>query len=189
MSAARPSTSLRTASTEHAEHRLHQVWRFAVRNYIWIALIVLAGVMSAVSPTFRNPINIQNVLEQNGIIGIVAMGMLIMMIAGGLDLSVGAAGGAVAVVAAYTSAHLGFGATLAAGLGLGVAIGIINGLIVARIRINSFITTFAIASVIQGILFVFTSGESVVGNSPPLETFAYGNLLGLPLLFVAFVVV
>src|SRR5689334_10590747 len=56
---------------------------FASRNNMWIALALAVGGLSLVSESFRSTANLQNVLAQNGIIGIVAIGMLVMMISGG----------------------------------------------------------------------------------------------------------
>ncbi len=62
------------------------------------AVLVLA--MAVASPNFRDPVNLVNILQQNAIIGIVACGMLLMIVIGGFDLSVGAVGAMSSVVAA-----------------------------------------------------------------------------------------
>src|SRR5690606_21599747 len=109
-------------------------------------LIVLVVGLAIASETFRNPANLQNIMMQNSIIGIVSLGMLVMMIAGGFDLSVGAAGGAVGALSAYLSGSWGFVPAIITGVVLGMLIGAINGVIIAKLRINSFIATFAVAS-------------------------------------------
>lgn len=160
---------------------------FLGRNTLWIALVVLVLALSLISESFRNPANFQNILMQNSVIGIVALGMLVMMISGGFDLSVGAAGGAVGVLVAYLSGPWGLPAAIVAGIALGVLIGLINGLIIARLHINAFITTFAVASIITGILFVLTSGRSIRGTSDALTDFAFQVVLGIPVLFLVFI--
>ncbi|WP_232664822.1 hypothetical protein [Pseudonocardia sp. TRM90224] len=62
------------------------------RNVLVIVFALLVVVLAIVSPTFRDVDNLLNVLEQNAIIGIVACGMLLMILLGGFDLSVGAVG-------------------------------------------------------------------------------------------------
>ena len=158
------------------------------RNSLWIALAVLMAILATVSEPFRNLANLQNILAQNGIIGIVAIGMLVMMISGGFDLSVGAVGSAVAVATAFVSVQVGLPLAIGAGLLIGLVLGCVNGFIIARIGINAFIATFALASIVTGILLVLTGGKSVVGRSPELQAFAYGRFLGIPLLFWAFLV-
>jgi len=164
------------------------ILRVLAKNNLWVALALVAIGLSIASTTFRNPANLQNILAQNGIIGIVAMGMLVMMISGGFDLSVGAIGGAVAVLAAFTSREVGLPAALLAGLILGTILGLVNGLIIARLRINSFIATFALASIVTGVMFVITQGKSVGGKSAALQSFTYGSLFGVSYIFLAFMV-
>jgi len=60
------------------------------RYAISVVFLGLLAVLLITSPDFRDPRNLWNVLQQNSIIGIVALGMLVMMISGGFDLSVGA---------------------------------------------------------------------------------------------------
>jgi ribose/xylose/arabinose/galactoside ABC-type transport system permease subunit len=162
------------------------ILRVLAKNNLWVALALVVIGLSIASTTFRNPANLQNILAQNGIIGIVAMGMLVMMISGGFDLSVGAIGGAVAVLAAFTSREVGLSAALLAGLVLGTLLGLVNGLIIARLRINSFIATFALASIVTGVMFVITQGKSVGGKSAALQSFTYGSLFGISYIFLAF---
>src|SRR5947208_222160 len=71
---------------------------------LWLVLVLVAAAFMIASPSFRQQINLENILEQNAIIGIVACGMAIMMIAGGFDLSVGATGATASVAAAAVSA-------------------------------------------------------------------------------------
>lgn len=163
-----------------------QIRGVAARNVVWIALAVLAAILAAISPGFRNPVNLQNILSQNAIIGIVACGMLVIMIGGNFDLSVGAAGGAVSITAAALSGKVGIGWAAVAGIGLGVGIALVNGVIVARLRINSFITTFAVSSIVTGILYVLTQAQSVTGSAGALSTIAYRRVAGIPVLFLCF---
>jgi len=160
----------------------------AARNNLWIALVLLVGVLSLASDSFRKVANLQNILAQNGIVGIVAIGMLVMMISGGFDLSVGAVGSAVAVCAAYVSVQTNLVVAIAVSLALGILLGSVNGFLIAKIGINSFIVTFALASIVTGVLLVLTNGGSVIGRSPQLQDFAFGRVGGIPLLFWSFLI-
>jgi ribose/xylose/arabinose/galactoside ABC-type transport system permease subunit len=154
---------------------------------LWAVLIlVVAGFMIA-SSTFRQTINLENILEQNAIIGIVACGMLVMMIAGGFDLSVGAVGATSSVVAAWISESHGTFLAIIAGLAVGLVAGTLNGLLVAKVKINAFIATFAMASVVSGLLFVSTGAESKPGNTPFLNSVAANRWQGVPVAFIVFV--
>lgn len=164
------------------------IWPILMRNNLWLALVVLVGLLSVLSDTFSNTANLRNILMQNGIIGIVAIGMLVMMISGGFDLSVGAVGSGVAVLTAYISTTAPLPVAILAGLALGAALGAVNGFVIAKIGINSFIATFALASIVTGVVLVLTGGKSVVGRSVALQEFTFGSFAGIPSLFVTFLV-
>jgi ribose/xylose/arabinose/galactoside ABC-type transport system permease subunit len=163
----------------------------ALQSYgIWGALAVAAAVFMTISPSFRTGANLTNILEQNSMLGIVACGMVVMMVSGGFDLSVGAIGAAVAVAGAYFSDHGGVLAAIAIGLALGVAIGLANGLLIAKGRINAFVTTFAMASIVTGGLFVVTAAAPVNANAGWLTTLALlGHVAGVPDAFVLYIAV
>src|SRR5580704_10713792 len=83
---------------------------------LWAVLVLVTVAFMLWSPTFRQTSNLENVLEQNSIIGIVACGMVIMMIAGGFDLSVGAVGATASVLGAAVAAHHGTLLAIVSGL-------------------------------------------------------------------------
>lgn len=157
------------------------------RGGLWVVLALVIAVLAVVSPTFRQPLNLQNILEQNSIIGIVACGMIVMMISGGFDLSVGAVGVSASVLAAVLSSRQPIGVTIAAALALGLGIGLVNGFLIARIRINAFVATFAMASVVSGLLFVSTGAESKPADVSLLAEAASSRVFGIPVVFVIFI--
>jgi ribose/xylose/arabinose/galactoside ABC-type transport system permease subunit len=158
-----------------------------VRRFgLWAVLVIVVAVLMIASPTFRQPINLENVLQQNAIIGIVACGMAVMMIVGGFDLSVGAVGATSSTAAAWVSESHGTTMAVLAGLGVGLATGVVNGLLVAKVRLNAFIATFAMASVVSGLLYVATGAQSETGNSPFLSALASNRWQGIPVVFIVF---
>lgn len=104
--------------------------RYAMLGF-FAALVV---VLLVVSPTFRDPANLLNILQQNAIIGIVACGMLLMIVVGGFDLSVGAVGAASSCVAAAMFVHLGIVPGVIAGLVVGLSVGLLNGVLIAKVH-------------------------------------------------------
>jgi len=162
-----------------------KIWRYG----IWAALLLVVVVFAAISPSFRTVTNLTNILEQNAMIGIVACGMLGMMVTGGFDLSVGAVGATASVVAAYFSIHGGLAVAIPVGLAVGVVIGAINGILVAKIRINAFMTTFAMASVVTGLLFMVTSASPVNANAGWLTTLALDGVGRVPDAFILYIAV
>lgn len=159
---------------------------FLRRFGLWAVLAIVTGALMIASPTFRQAYNLENVLEQNAIVGVVACGMVIMMIAGGFDLSVGAVGAAASVVGAAVSASHGTLLAIVAGLAVGIGAGAVNGFLVARVKINAFIATFAMSSIVSGLLYVATSAQSEQGNSGFLAAVAGDRWGGIPVVFVVF---
>jgi len=153
---------------------------------LWAVLVIVTVIFMLASPTFRQLNNMENILEQNAIIGVVACGMVIMMISGGFDLSVGAVGATASVVGAAVSAAHGTILAIIAGLAVGIGVGAVNGFLVARVKVNAFIATFAMASIVSGLLYVFTSAQSEVSNSPFLSDVAGNRWGGIPIVFVVF---
>ncbi len=166
--------------------RIDRIRRFG----LWAILALVVAGFAIASPTFRSAYNLTNVLQQNSIIGIVACGMAIMMIAGGFDLSVGATAAAASVTASVIAVAGGNDLTaIAAGLGIGLLVGVTNGVVIARIKINPFVTTFAMASIVSGLLFVATTAHSSVGVTPVLKAAATAKLGPVPVVFLVYVVV
>ena len=110
---------LASVANSRWKHR-GQLSQFVVRYGISLVFVVLVASLTVLSPTFRRPENLWNILQQNSIIGVVSCGMLLMMIVGGFDLSVGSVGAASSIVAALLFVggwiSLGVVAALATGL-------------------------------------------------------------------------
>lgn len=132
-----------------------------------IFLIVVSIAMSMVSPFFLTWMNWANILNQSALLILLAMGMTIVLIGGGIDLSVGAIAALSAGVVAWLIATVGLPLWLAliAGICVGLALGILNGLIIAVMRIPDFVTTLAMLALIRGVLFVWTQGVPMINYS------------------------
>lgn len=156
---------------------------------LWLALLLLVGALSIASETFRTLNNASLILEQSSLLGIVACGMAVMMIAGGFDLSVGAIGALASISAALAFGSYGIVAAIAAGLFVGLLVGTINGLLVARVRINPFVATFGMSSVVFGALFVIFDTQSRRADSELLAYAAREDVGGIPVIFLIFAAV
>lgn len=137
---------------------------------VFMALIVLIIIMSAASPYFLKQDNIFNVLRGMSTIGIMALGQTMVIITGGIDLSVGS----LLAVSSMLAARLitvhdqsAFVAVLT-GLLFGLFLGTINGLIITRFKINAFITTLGMLSIGRGLTYLLATGVkgSVASNIP-----------------------
>jgi ribose transport system permease protein len=128
-------------------------------------LLILVGisiVLTILSPFFLTVPNLVNVILTMSVIGIVSIGMTYVMLAGGIDLSVGSTMGLAAVVAA-TFAKNGspFVVVLAVGLGIGCLIGLVNGLAITKLRVPPLIATLAMLSVAKGLQLIYSRGVTV----------------------------
>jgi len=129
---------------------------------IVFVLIALVIIISIAAPVFLSPRNIRNVLQQVSTLGILSMGVTVLMISGGIDLSVGSAISTVAVIAG-TMLKAGIPAEIAilTGLVLGCAIGCLNGMLAAFTRAHPFILTLGTMTILQGIAIIITQGYPI----------------------------
>jgi ribose transport system permease protein len=142
-------------------------------------LIALAGLIEVIRPGAVNASWVSNILEFSAPLGILAAGQTLVVITGGIDLSVAN----VATAAAYIMASQSpYGATRAIVLGLlvGVAVGLINGLGIAIFKVQPLIMTLAMGLVVTGSLNVY---EQAVARGVPsvpgvIHTLGSGNVLG-----------
>jgi ribose transport system permease protein len=123
------------------------------------------------SPYFLSTQNFLNLLLASSTIGIIAMVSTMLMVGGGLDLSVGSTVALIGVVISHGQYALGIWGAVAAGLAVAVLIGLVNGLIVTRVGISPLITTLGMLSVVRGLAFVFSGGLT----EPVLDE-AFGKL-------------
>ena len=142
------------------------------------ALFVLCVALSFASPYFFTLRNIFNVLQGMSTIGIMGIGATMVLVAGGLDLSVGSVMAVGAVLTARLMTYEGLNAWLSAvaGLGAGLAFGLLNGLLVTRARVVAFIATLATLSIGRGLAFLLATGESGVASNIPMRDAGVGFL-------------
>jgi ribose transport system permease protein len=139
---------------------------------VLVALVVLCVGLSIASPYFFTLRNIFNVLQGMSTIGIMAVGTTIVLIAGGLDLSVGSVLAVGAVLTARLMTYNGVNPWLAvvAGLAAGGVLGCANGLLVTKAKIVPFIATLGTLSIGRGLAFVLaTNGAGSVASNVPMR--------------------
>ncbi|MDR2379804.1 MAG: ABC transporter permease [Bifidobacteriaceae bacterium] len=163
--------------------------KLASRHALLLILIALVAVLSAASPTFRSPANLINIVEQQSIIGVVAAGMLLMILLGGFDLSVGSVGAASSVFGAYLMAQYGIVPGVIGALAVGVAVGAANGALIALIGINPFVVTLGMQVLVSGLLMVATNATPVYGVPNEFTFFGLGRIGPVPMAAVIYAVV
>ncbi len=165
---------------------------FALRDVgVLVAALAILAFFSIITPTFLTPYNIFNVLRQTAELGIIAMAMTILIIAGEFDLSVGAIYAVTGVVTGFLATNLGLNIWLAAlaGMVAALALGFLNGLLIATTRINSFIATLSTMMVFRGIAMVISQGQPISFQlSFFMDLFGraeLGGMLPVPVLWLA----
>lgn len=150
-----------------------------------IALLVLILVVSFLSPNFFTPDNLLNILRQTSVNAIIAVGMTLVILTAGIDLSVGsilALTGALA--ATMVGADLPVIIAIPAALLAGAALGGISGAIIAKGKVQAFIATLVTMTALRGFTMVFTDGRPIsTGFSENSDAFAVlgtGYWLGIP---------
>jgi ribose transport system permease protein/putative xylitol transport system permease protein len=150
---------------------------------------ILVVVLVVANESFRNPQNLINILQQNSIIGIVACGMLLMIVVGGFDLSVGAVGAMSGVVAAVVIINVGILPGVIVALLCGLGVGLLNGTLIAKIGINPFVATLGTQVLIYGLLFVATDARPVYGMPAGFTWLGLGKIGPVPVAVVVFAIV
>lgn len=159
-------------------------WQRLAQYVIVAAILVEAVVFATITPQFLSVPNLINVALSIAITGILAVGMTMVILTGGIDLSVGsvvALAGVVAATLAASGGNLGVALGVAAALAIGVGVGLFDGLVIAHLRVPPFVATLAMLTICRGLAFVLSGGRSI-GNLP--ESFNFvgrERVLGLPL--------
>lgn len=141
-----------------------------------VILVVLFGMFN---PVFISVSNLINVIDQIAIIGIIALGMTIVIIIGGIDLSVGSiVAFAGIVLAKCLVAGLSLPLSIFLCLLTGIGLGFINGFFIAYGKVPAFIATLGLMSVARGSALYLTDGRSVSGIPEGLSSFVTNQILG-----------
>jgi ribose/xylose/arabinose/galactoside ABC-type transport system permease subunit len=147
-----------------------------------VPLAVLVVFMSLASPAFLTPTNLENLLVQSSIVAIPSLAMMMCLVMGDFDLSVGSV---VAFAGAITCTLIlsGYPTVIAMGAGLlaGAGVGLFNGLVVTRLKVTPFIATMATLVIVRGVTLVYTNGHDVIVDSPTLKLLVGARPLGIPM--------
>jgi ribose transport system permease protein len=147
----------------------------------FIGLMLIATMLSIISPYFLTKNNILNVLRQISIIGIISIGMTYVIITGGINLAVGS----ILALSATVSALLMFGGlsialSIFVGIFVGIICGLISGLFIVKIKMPPFIATLAIQTIARGVTLVVTGGMPLYGLPEGFKFLGGGYALGIP---------
>lgn len=158
------------------------LFKFNVRDAgTLIGLVIIVITFSFLSPVFFTVPNLLNILQQSSINGIIALGMTLVIISGGIDLSVGPTAALSAVLGA-TLMVSGVPVPLAimATLGVGAMCGVFSGMLVAYAGLQPFIVTLGGLSLFRALALIFTNGNPIFGIPMEFRTVINSTIFGVP---------
>lgn len=145
-----------------ATRALNDLPGLLVRYGMVVVLVVLFVATSILDSSFLDGNNLLNLLLQWAPVGLMAIGMTYVIIAGGFDLSVGGTYAMSGVIFAALAQHQPIWLALVAALAAGAVIGVANGVIITRLDVNPFVTTLGTGFVIQGLALVATASAPII---------------------------
>ncbi|MGI8329927.1 ABC transporter permease [Actinomadura scrupuli] len=141
------------------------------------------GLWGKTSEVFLTGDNLRNIAGSQAVLAMLTLGLLLPMISGNLDLSIGNVAGlsSIAAAAVFAHAHVPVVAGVLVGIAVGALAGLLNGLLITVLKVDSFIVTLGTASVITGVVNWYTDGLAIISGIPrSIITFGGGNLAGVP---------
>lgn len=146
-----------------------------------IILFALCLLLSLLTPNFLRTENLVNIIRQAAILNILGIGMTVVILTGGIDLSNGAV---LALSSCVSAIYLKEGGAIPVGilisLGIGLACGLINGWMIARVLIPPFVITYAMMFFARGLSYIVLKGKIIYGFSKTFRFFGAGHLFSIP---------
>jgi ribose transport system permease protein len=167
-----------------------------MRSSVWqrllpfLTLITLFVGLIIATPNFFTPTNLSSVVRQTAVINIMALGMTMVIITGGIDLSVGSILALAGCLGTMTmTSGLPVGAGIAVGILVGCLAGLMNGVLTTRLRINPFIVTLGTLLIIRGMALILTNGMPVQNVPKGFSFLGEGSIAGVPFVLVLLLVI
>jgi ribose transport system permease protein len=155
--------------------------KFTQKLLPFLSLIVLFIALSIASPYFLTANNLASVARQTAVFNTMALGMTIVIISGGIDLSVGSILGLSGLIGTM-ALERGYPIVISMliGVGAGTLCGLFNGLMVTRLRIPPFVVTLGTLGIFRGLALIFSNGLPVHRIPPGFSFLGEGNIAGVP---------
>ncbi len=168
---------------------LTSVSAYLGRNFLWITLVVLFAIATIGSNgAFLQPQNLINVLAQNSVAGVLAVGQTLVILTAGIDLSLGSITGLAAMAILMSQGHGPF-VSACLGLAIGLACGLVNGVLVALVRIPPFIGTLGMMQAAMGLSYVVARGVSLYEKEHVPLLFGYDKIGPIPAVVIVWALV
>lgn len=158
--------------------------------YLIILLTLLFLFFSVTSDVFLTVNNLKTLARQASIYGIIAIGMLVVIISAGIDLSVGSVTGLSGIVAALCMANgISIFVSLIIALVSGLVVGLINGILIHNGKVPPFIATMGTMTVVRALIMLLTNASMISGQPEAFRKITQTEVLNVPFLFLVWVVV
>jgi ribose transport system permease protein len=157
-------------------------WKISWRDMgTVVGLIIMVVVFSSMSHVFLTERNLVNILQQSSINACIAIGMTLVIISGGIDLSVGPTAALAAVISAsLLMAGFPVPIVLLSALAVGLACGAVNGTLIAYGGLQPFIVTLGTLSLFRALALIYTGGNPVLGLPNEFRRLFASEIFGLP---------
>lgn len=165
-------------------------WIDLYKKYgIYIFLVVVCAFFSVAAPNFLSASNLINILRQVSMFGIVVIGVTMVMIGGGMDLSVGGQMAVVGMVVGFLLVKLKLPIPVTALIGIltGIAFGTVNGIVAIKLKIMPIIVTLSTMLILQGVAYLITGGYPITGMPKPFLMLGQGYIGPIPIPVIIFV--
>ncbi len=155
------------------------------------ALIVVFVFLSIASPVFLSTDNLFNIGAQTAVVAVIAIGMTLVIITAGIDLSVGSVAALSGVVGVMMMADLGLPVPVAVlgGTLVGALAGLVNGLLVSVAGLAPFIATLGMLTVARGLVYIVTNAQAIFGAPDSFRLLGQGVIGPIPIPILVIVVV
>jgi ribose transport system permease protein len=149
--------------------------------YRLAGVLLIAAALALLSDAFLTVPNLMNVLRQAALLFLIASGLTLVVLAGGLDLSIGANVGLSACLVATAVESTGsVAAGVAVGGVAGMAVGVLNGAIVAGLKLRPIIATYGVMWIVNGVTYWYMQGQTIYGFPDAFRAIGSGYWLGVP---------
>jgi len=154
---------------------------------VFLGLLVVGAFFSLQSPVFLSAFNLQNIILQSSIMGIIAIGMTFVILTAGIDLSVGSVVALSGILmATMLNAGIPVALVLLINLAFGVAIGIFHGFSITKMRMAPFIVTLATMAMARGLTMVISDGKTLFSFPESFNYFGSGKIGSIPVAIIIF---
>lgn len=157
---------------------------FWVKYQVWVIFAAMLVVYSVISPDFFTAVNLKNIFAQTAMPVIIAMAQLIVVLTGGIDLSVSAILAYTGIITATAISEHGMsvGSAMLLAVLVGALCGVANGTLVSHFKFAPFIATLATATIVKGLMYIKCGGKTIYVDDDWFTWLGKGSLWGIPIL-------